>query len=91
MKKSDLRQMIQEELSIADKDMEKAVGMRKNIEKILEDIEDIFLMAAGRLSNANSPGLQAAISAGIKAGLVSGKVKFKKARAKQELDKYFDR
>ena len=87
--RTDLRKLIKEEVSTADKDFAAANNMAPEIADAVQSLEDLFKAVDKNLSSFNSPGLKAAIAGGLKAGL--SRDGFNATRAHKVIEKYFTR
>ncbi|MBC8388797.1 MAG: hypothetical protein H8E13_12205 [Actinobacteria bacterium] len=91
MKKSDLRRLIKEEVTTAEKDAKAAKKIKKKLEDTFELIDANINSIQTNLSSFNTPGLRYAFLNAIRTGIIQNDLKFDKKKANNKLNKYYKR
>jgi hypothetical protein len=90
--RADLKKLIKEEVSIAQKDANAAKAIKRELEGALKALDKAYSKINGKLSTFNAPGLSAALTQAIHAGrpsAVGGSGKFDLRAALNALESYY--
>nr|BDD47563.1 hypothetical protein 15 [Legionellales bacterium] len=83
--------VLREQSTPAEKDFAAAKSIRRNLEKLISDIDAAFRLVDKKVSHFNSPGVRSALKKAIKRGFDSAlPYGFAGAAAKKELGKYYE-
>ena len=83
-----LKKLMEEE-GVADKDMKAAKKLRPDLEKAVQNLENLMFTINKKVSSFNAPGVRTAFADAILAGLKVKKQAFVAGAARKVIDKYF--